>query len=79
VFDRAVDYFILREGRYDRLQPTARGIYQSEVFPGLWLDAAALLAGDLVKVAAVIQKGVANRKHAAFVAHLKKAGRSRKR
>jgi len=79
VFDRAIDYFVLRDGRYDRLPPTAKGLYQSEVFPGLWLDAPALIVGDLLKVTAVLQKGLASRKHAAFVARLKKAGRARKR
>jgi Uma2 family endonuclease len=79
VFDRAIDYFVLREGRYDRLAPTAKGLFQSEVFPGLWLDPAALIAGDLLKVTAVLQKGLASRKHAAFVAKLKKAGRGRRR
>jgi Uma2 family endonuclease len=31
----------------------ADGIYRSALFPGLWLDAAALLAGDLARVLAV--------------------------
>jgi Uma2 family endonuclease len=79
VFDRMIDYFVLRAGRYDRLQPGARGIYPSAIFPGLWLDASALITGDLLKVTAVLQKGLASRKHAAFVARLKKAGRGRKR
>jgi len=79
VFDRAIDYFVLLDGRYDRLPPTANTLYHSEVFPGLWLDPAALIAGDLAKVTTVLQKGLASRKHAAFVARLKKAGRTRKR
>jgi Uma2 family endonuclease len=78
VFDRAIDYFVLRDGRYDRLPPTGKGLYQSQVFPGLWLDPAALVGGDLLKVNAVLQKGLASRNHAAFVASLKKAGRRRK-
>lgn len=79
VFDRAIDYFVLRDGRFDRLPPTAKGLYQSEVFPGLWLDPAALIAGDLLKATVVLQKGLASRKHVAFVARLKKAARTRKR
>ncbi len=50
VLDRAIDWFILRDGRYDRLAPGADGVYRSEIFPGLWLDAAALLRGDLAAV-----------------------------
>jgi Uma2 family endonuclease len=75
VLDRAIDYFVLIEGRYDPLPPTARGIYQSRVFPGLWLDAVALIAGDVAKVDAVLRRGLASRNHAAFVASLKRAAR----
>jgi Uma2 family endonuclease len=79
VLDRAIDYFTLRDGRYDPLRPTAKGIYQSEVFPGLWLDAAALIKGDVAKVDTVLRKGLATRKHAAFIAALKQAARRAKR
>lgn len=47
VQDAAIDWFVFREGRFDRLLPDADGITRSVVFPGLWLDAAALLSGDL--------------------------------
>jgi Uma2 family endonuclease len=46
VRDRQWDWFVLRSGQFDRLAPSAKGIYKSEVFPGLWLDAPALLRGD---------------------------------
>jgi Uma2 family endonuclease len=75
VFDRAVDWFILRQSRFDRLQPGPDSILRSEVFPGLWLDPAALVRGDLAVVLAVVQQGIASPEHAAFVAQLKK-GRS---
>jgi Uma2 family endonuclease len=77
-FDRAIDYFILRDGRYDPLAPAAKGIFQSQVFPGLWLDPASLIAGDLQKVAAVLQKGLASSKHTAFVSRLKSANRPKR-
>src|SRR5207248_3131044 len=70
VLDQAIDWFILRECNYDRLSPEASGIYKSEVFPGLWLDAAALLHGDLVAVMQVLQQGLASPDHAAFAARL---------
>src|SRR5207249_7770324 len=44
--DRAIDWFVLRGSQYDRLPLDAAGVCRSEVFPGLWLDVAALLAGD---------------------------------
>lgn len=70
VEDAAIDWFVLRDGRFDRLLPEADGITRSLVFPGLWLDAAALLAGDLTRVHAVLRKGLDDPAHAAFVARL---------
>jgi Uma2 family endonuclease len=68
VLDRAFDWFVLREGRYEPLEPGADGVLRSTVFPGLWLDAGALLAGDLQRVLAVVQEGLRSKEHAAFVA-----------
>ena len=73
VNDRSIDWFILRGSQFERLAPGADGIYRSEVFPGLWLDAAALARFDLVTVRQVLQQGVASAEHAAFVAKLKQA------
>ncbi len=70
VLDRQIDWFVLREGRYEPLAADERGVLRSEVFPGLWLDPAALVAGDLARVVAVLQEGIATPEHAAFVAHL---------
>jgi Uma2 family endonuclease len=70
VADRAIDWFVLRGGRYDSLAAGNDGIYRSEVFPGLWLDAAALLAGDMRRVLAVLQQGIESPPHAEFVAQL---------
>ncbi|MCR4413641.1 MAG: Uma2 family endonuclease [Thermoguttaceae bacterium] len=70
VEDRAIDWFVLREGRYDRIPLDAGGVYRSEVFPGLWLDPAALVAGDLARVMAVLQQGLASPQHAEFVKRL---------
>jgi hypothetical protein len=48
----------------------ADGVFRSEAFPGLWLDAAALLRGDLAAVVACVQRGTASPEHAAFAARL---------
>jgi len=72
VFDRAIDWFVLRGDHYEPLKSGTDGIYRSEVFPGLWLDAAALIARDMATVARVAQQGTASPEHAAFVAQLKK-------
>jgi hypothetical protein len=73
VLEQAVDWFILREGAYDRLAPGPDGIYRSEVFPGLWLDAAALVRADMARVLQVVQQGLASPEHTAFVARLQQA------
>lgn len=70
VLDRAVDWFVLREGVFQPHSAAADGIHRSTVFPGLWLDAAALVAGDVERVVAVVRMGVATGEHAAFVAEL---------
>jgi len=33
VWDNEIDWFVLREGTYERLAPTADGLYHSEVSP----------------------------------------------
>jgi len=73
VLDRAIDWFVLREGQYERLPLDAAGVYRSEVFPGLWLDPAALLAGELSKVQDILRQGLATPEHGAFVAKLQAA------
>jgi hypothetical protein len=70
VLDRRIDWFVLRDGRYVPLAADAEGIFRSEVFPGLWLDAPALLRGDLAAVLACVQRGTATPEHAAFVERL---------
>ncbi len=77
VLDGELDWFVLRDGQFARLTADANGIYRSEVFPGLWLDAQALLRGDLAQVVTVLQQGLANPEHAAFVARLQGGGTQR--
>ncbi|MGE0682304.1 MAG: Uma2 family endonuclease [Candidatus Binatia bacterium] len=68
--DNAIDWFVLREGRYDRLPLDEAGIYKSECFPGLWLDAAAMLRGDLATILKVLEEGMTSQEHANFVQQL---------
>jgi Uma2 family endonuclease len=70
VLDRQFDWFVLRSGQFQPLPPDAEGIVRSEVFPGLWLDVAALLRGDMPRVLAVAQQGVASHAHTAFLRKL---------
>ena len=73
VIDQAIDWFVLRQGQYDRLALNLAGLYQSEVFPGLWLDPSALTRSDLAAVLKALQQGLDSAEHAAFVAKLRQA------
>jgi Uma2 family endonuclease len=68
--DAAVDWFELVEGRYDSIAPDDKGVLRSQVFPGLWLDAPALLRGDLATVFATVDAGTAISEHQAFAQRL---------
>ena len=70
VLDREIDWFRLHEGRYELLPRDQQHCYRSQTFPGLWLDVPAMLSGDLAKVLAVLQHGLASDEHAALVARL---------
>jgi Uma2 family endonuclease len=73
VLNRAIDWFALRDGKYERLLPAEDGIIRSEVFPGLWLAPDAMI--NLRRtVLAALHKGLASPEHAAFVARLRAAG-----
>jgi Uma2 family endonuclease len=73
VWDREIDWFVLRAAAYERLLPTAGGVLRSEVFPGLWLDDGALIAGDLARAIAIVQQGLASAEHAEFAARLQRS------
>lgn len=75
VWDKAIDWFVLRAGRYELVALNAAGRYESEVSPGLWLDVQAMLRGDLARVLAVLQEGILSAAHSAFVAKLQTAHR----
>jgi Uma2 family endonuclease len=66
VEDEAIDWFVLRSGEYTALQPAPDHLLRSEVFPGLWLDAPALLRGDLAAVLQAVRQGVASPEHEEF-------------
>jgi Uma2 family endonuclease len=70
VLEREIDWFVLRAGQYERLPRGAQGLLRSEVFPGLWLNPAALVQGDLATVLAIVQHGLASPEHAVFVTRL---------
>lgn len=70
VRDKELDWFRLDEGKYMPLAADASGVFKSTIFPGLWLDAPALLRGDTARVLAVLQEGIASPEHVRFAAEL---------
>ena len=60
-YDGEVDWFVLRDGNYEKLKTDDQGIYRSEIFPGLWLKVDALIAERIADVLAVLQSGIAQR------------------
>jgi hypothetical protein len=70
IYDQRFDWWVLRQGEYQPLTPDAAGVFRSEAFPGLWLDALALLTDDQTKALTTMQRGLSSDEHAAFVAQL---------
>jgi hypothetical protein len=63
-------WHVLTPGGYQTLQPDAGGILKSLVFPGLWLDPAAVWRLDLPRISDVVREGLDSPEHAAFAAEL---------
>jgi Uma2 family endonuclease len=74
--DQEIDWFVLREGQFERLPSDADGILRSQQFPGLWLDPAAMTSGNLKRVIQVLQQGLASSEHMEFVSQLAQQKRS---
>jgi Uma2 family endonuclease len=67
LLDRAIDWFVLHDGDYQRHAADDRGVFRSREFPGLSLDGPALLRGDMSAALAVLHAGLASGEHAEFV------------
>jgi Uma2 family endonuclease len=72
-FEREIRWHLLVDNAYQLLPPDADGIWRSRVFPGLWLDGVALLAGDSARVLACLDEGLRSGEHQAFVKKLAQA------
>jgi Uma2 family endonuclease len=64
-------WFVRRDARFEAIKPAEDGTLRSEVFPGLWLDPAALYANDLDALIAPLEQGMATPEHAVFVDSLR--------
>jgi len=67
VIEQKFDWFVARQGVFEPMTPDAEGLLKSEIFPGLWLDAAALVRGDLARVLEQLQRGIASPEHKQFL------------
>jgi len=52
------------------MKPNREGIIKSKAFPGLWLNVAAMLKGNLKLVLKTLQEGLSSKEHQKFVASL---------
>ena len=67
---RAIHWFLRRDGHFVAIKPGADGLLKSRVFPGLWLDPAALFERSPKRVLAALRSGLATPEHAKFAAKL---------
>jgi Uma2 family endonuclease len=70
VFEQRLDWFRMQEGEYVPLPVDEDGVIRSQVFPGLWLAVNDLLSGNMGRVLAVLQEGLAAPEHTVFVEQL---------
>ena len=69
--ENRVVWFVRRGAGFVPLDPGPDGIFRSEFFGGLWLDPAAMLRRDTLRVEEVLQQGLASPEHKAFQERLR--------
>ncbi|MCA9210448.1 MAG: Uma2 family endonuclease [Planctomycetales bacterium] len=69
--DRAIDWLVLDNGDFEPMLIDNDGVLRSRAMPGLWLDPAAALRGDLAGVLATLSLGLATPEHQQFVEMLR--------
>ena len=67
---QVIRWFILQEEQYQEVAVDTDGVFKSAVFPGLWLDADALLQLDVSRVLETLRKGLTTQAHDTFVQQL---------
>jgi hypothetical protein len=73
--DKEVRWHIHERGAYVLMPPASKNVLKSKIFPGLWLNAPALLAGRMEDVVKTLEQGLASPEHAAFASKLARAKR----
>ncbi len=68
VEDNLIEWYVLGDSGFELQALPSDGIYRSQVFPGLWLHIAAMLARDGRAVMRTLNQGLATAEHQAFLA-----------
>ena len=71
--DDRIDGFELIDDAYRPAPPDDAGVFHSRIFPGLRIDVAALLDGDVAAALETLRAGIDGADHQAFVARLRVA------
>lgn len=69
VEDSLIEWYVLGDSGFELQALPADGIYRSHVFPGLWLDVAAMLKRDGRAVMRTLKQGLATAEHQSFLAN----------
>jgi Uma2 family endonuclease len=77
--EKAIDWFVLRDGVFQSLAADKSGVFKSLVFPGLWLDTKAMLRGNMARVLQTLERGLDTPQHAAFVRALRHSAQKEKK
>jgi len=77
VEEKEVFWFDLLRRR--QLRRDAKGVIRSRIFPGLWLNVAALLAENSNQLIATLNEGVGSQEHSKFVEKLRRNRAKRQR
>lgn len=76
LYEQEIRWHVLTDGKYQPMPPDTEGIYRSRIFPGLWLDGKALLAGNMQRVLGKLQEWLQSPEHQGFVEQLAKVRKS---
>ncbi len=70
IFDQKLDWFVLEDDEFLRLEPVTEGLFRSQAFPGLCLTVDALLKGRPAEVLEAQRQRLDTQAHKAFIRRL---------
>lgn len=72
VDDSLLEWYVLRDNGFELLPNSTDGIFRSETFPVLWLNASAMLNRDGTTVMKTLNDGLTDPHHAEFIKKLER-------